>query len=349
MKPILSCRAVSDYVNTEFKIISCLLFEGEMPTDANNLGFNPKNLGDASRSACLSFFSGVSTDSRDPDTKQISHTFNIVPPSITTQAHFQPIPANLLHSWAEYTKVNARCYIDDENPRNFGAFIAKNQISAPKYGSQGAMNIFYLNTYYWTYFEFTKAIEIKDIHMVRHRYSGTDSVALEYFDEVEEQWKDITGNDIESGRKNIHWSGPLTNSAYSVTYGGTNNHTWYPYRVIFTNPVTAKKIRVRAAVDANPSPATARDYTMYNFSVGTTSDVTDIEREITPTWGIAYGSLKSEGATENVERNPYCIFSIGSEDSGADLEITQTTFDPKTTLFSSLVSKNISIISTHIL
>ena len=161
---------------------------------------------------------------------------------------------------------------------------------------------------------------------------------IQFLDPEDGVWKDITLRDLADDLKNIEWSGNYTASYGRLIYGGN-----YEYKFTFTNPVTAKKLRMRSSsISPDGNPTKLRQ--MRSVSFGTTTDLSDIERDITPTWGIAYGWTGALlGNLESKVRNPYFIFEFGDSVDGKDFELSSLTFDPKLTGPQDLTVKPISI------
>jgi hypothetical protein len=326
MQLVLSNKAIVEYFKREYKQLGCLTFEGTTPQSLNDLPFDPANLESAIASSVGSFYTEdviVIENSANSETL-LSYNIEEVPKS--QYVSFQYIPRDLLPMREEGTVCAfAKVYVGEDDWRPFGNVIAKQHINTllPVAGGNGGGLVWYLSDYSWTYFEFAKPISIDFLEMTRSRYNGTTKLCLQYYNESTGMWEDITGRGIDESTANLPWSGSPDNEMYKLTYVGG-----YQYHMEFKNPVTTQKLRIRSAEVENPTQANAETFrTMYNFSVTTKTDMTDIERDVTPTWGIAYGWDGTNKRDPSLPYgNPFFIFEIGAN---GDLVTNQATFNPR--------------------
>lgn len=326
MNLLLSSNAPVFTLKKHFARIGVLMFEGTPPTALDSLPFDPNDLASVMENAVGSFYTDPINVEYDTENSNAVASFPVKSVANRQLASFQHIPASIAEYSDEFNRPVAKIYGEKDDLRQIGDFISRQHASTPYFQSSGDRWDWYLSEYLWTYFEFAKEIEVNQLIMGRGRYQGTTDLTLQFLDPEDGVWKDITLRDLADDLKNIEWSGNYNASYGRLIYGGS-----YEYKFTFTNPVTAKKLRMRSSnISPVDNPTTMRQ--MRSVSFGTTTDLSDIERDITPTWGIAYGwNGTLTGDLESKVRNPYFIFEFGDSTDGKDFELSTLTFDPKLT------------------
>lgn len=347
MEFLFSQTAVASFIKDRMNSVNIALFEGTPPTSLASLPFNPLDVEDVLKNAVLTAVSENVGVTYDPDNKRSLISFDIYDNDLQERyASYQYIPTEALRWNNGYNRPVVKVFtreldgIPDE--RTIAYMLGRQRLSAPAYGSAGGHYSWGMSEFHWTYFEAPKEILLDELIFTRNRYSGTGDITLQYLDPADGVWKDPTGQGLTENDKNLNWAGNYENEFVDFNYAGTNNNTMYPYQVIFKNPVTTKLLRMRSA----SSPAVPENKsvfrTMYNFSIGTTTDLSDVGRSISPTWGIAYGYKSSRYNLLDIKKDFYFVFEITSEAEGGDLPLSSLTFDPKEVSLGSLNTQPLS-------
>lgn len=313
-----------------FNRIGCVLFEGQQPASLEDLPFDVNDLGSVLENAVLSFYTDVNLTVVDSDDHKMVQRYNVKSVSVDQIAHYQQVSSGEVLA-LNYNYPSIKMYGEVNDVRPIGDFVSRQHISRPIVHGGTSFWAWYVNGYYWTHFELPKEMEVNEITMYRDRYYGAAALTIQYLDSSTGEWKDITGQGQGDSDLSINWSSVYENDYIKFEYFGN-----YRYKATFKNPVTTTKLRVRIAGDtSNPANKSVNKY-MGSFSVGTTTDLSDLNQDITPTWGIAFGWASDTLDEGWQDKNSHFLFSVGS-DTNAELKLSQATFDPKTIEISTIV------------
>lgn len=345
MKQLTSTTAGRIFVGKHFQRVAVVLFEGTPPATIEDVPFDVKDLGAVLADAKYAFYTDVFTLTGNEASNAID--VNYATKSLTREEHisnFQFLPQDVITYNDGYNRPFMKMYGDIDDERSIGDFLSRNSISSGYYGSTGVSFPWYMSERFWTYFEAPKEIEINRLTMSRDRYQGSSRINLQYWDDVEGAWKDITGRDIPDDSYNYNWAGNYTTSwGDTFTYAGN-----YAYQLTFGNPVTTKKLRIRSGLDA-PVEGTSNARLMRNFCISTNTDLSDLDVNITPTWGLAFPwESKLEISDDALVSNLCSLITVGAVGSGSDVELTNTTFDPKYTLPENNMVSNLGFKIKHL-
>lgn len=312
----------------------CLLFEGTPPTSLEDMPFDPMNFRDAIMSAVLKL-NLYWNEIDDNVNNKVIVEHNVVNDSLGV-VDFRSGSASAI----AYNQIVPRAYCEDGDHRTFysllsrqGAFIPKNITSSNK------NEYFYFSNYFWTYLEFDKVVSLHALNINFGEGTGYEYFEMEYFDEDLQRWVDMTDPTSEEGYPNVAYNGNNSNH-YSVSNTDVYVYSWKPnwywrYKYwyvrefrIAASPNT-KRVRIRTGnirETRNYEEHYHETQTAARISFSTTTNISELKgpKEITPTWGITYGSGPNiEGHTAN----DFYVFTVGTEN--ADMIISQPTFSPK--------------------